>query len=70
MKLPNSDAIGDWLRRQGGEQSESKKLKVNNQLIIALSKQGEILTQQSSSRIKETQKSHARAVMDISLLGE
>lgn len=43
MKLPSSDAIGDWLRRQGGKQSESKMLEVNKHLTKALPKHGEIL---------------------------
>jgi Transposase DDE domain group 1 len=43
MKLPTSDAIGDWLRRHGGKESEKKILEVNKQLLMGLSKAGKIL---------------------------
>ncbi|MBU2444687.1 MAG: hypothetical protein KJ666_03815, partial [Bacteroidetes bacterium] len=43
MKLPTSDAIGDWLRKYGGKQSEVKMFEVNKQLLVGLPKQGEIL---------------------------
>lgn len=43
MKLPTSDAIGDWLRRHGGKESETKIFRVIKQLLLGLSKQGEIL---------------------------
>lgn len=43
MKLPTGDALGDWLRRYGGKQSEQKILEVNKQLLMGLSKQGKIL---------------------------
>jgi len=43
MKLPTSDAIGDWLRKHGGKQSEVKMLQVNKQLLRVIPKQGEIL---------------------------
>lgn len=43
MKLPTSDAIGDWLRRHGGKQSEKKILEVNRELLMGLPKEGKIL---------------------------
>jgi len=43
MKLPTSDAIGDWLGRHGGKASEKKMLEVNKQLLKGLSKEGSIL---------------------------
>jgi len=43
MELPTSDAIGDWLRKHGGKQSEVKMLQVIKQLLRAIPKQGEIL---------------------------
>jgi hypothetical protein len=43
MKLPTSDAIGDWLRKYGGKTSETKIFRVIKQLLIGLSKEGEIL---------------------------
>lgn len=43
MKLPTSDAIGDWLRKYGGKQSEEMLFEVNKQLLAGLNKQGEIL---------------------------
>lgn len=43
MKLPTSDAIGDWLRRNGGKTSEKKMLEVINQLLKGLSKDGHTL---------------------------
>jgi hypothetical protein len=43
MKLPTSDAIGDWLRKHGGKSSETKIFRVIKQLLSGLSKQGEIL---------------------------
>lgn len=43
MKLPSSDAIGDWLRRNGSKESESKILKVNKELLYGLPKEGHIL---------------------------
>lgn len=43
MKLPTSDAIGDWLRKHGGKTSEAKIFRVIKQLLIGLSKEGEIL---------------------------
>lgn len=43
MKLPTSDAIGDWLRKHGGKQSEVKMLQVIKQLLRVIPKQGKIL---------------------------
>ena len=43
MKLPTSDAIGDWLRRNGGKQSEEKMHEVNQQLLRGLGSGGQIL---------------------------
>ena len=43
MKLPTSDAIGDWLRRNGGKSSEKKMMEVIRQLLLGLSKEGHIL---------------------------
>lgn len=43
MKLPTSNAIGDWLRRNGGKASEKKILSVINQLLKGLSKDGHTL---------------------------
>lgn len=43
MKLPTSDAIGDWLRKHGGKQSEGKMFEVVKHLFGGLTKQGEIL---------------------------
>ncbi|MHB8930944.1 MAG: IS1380 family transposase [Melioribacteraceae bacterium] len=43
MKLPTSDAIGDWLGKHGGKSSETKIFGVIKQLLTGLSKQGEIL---------------------------
>lgn len=43
MKLPTSDAIGDWLRRYGGKQSEKKILEVNKQLLLGLTQEGKTL---------------------------
>lgn len=43
MNLPTSDAIGDWLRRQGGKEAEKKILEVNEQLLKSLPKEGKVL---------------------------
>jgi len=43
MKLPSSDAIGDWLRKYGSKDSEGKMLEINKQLLFGLPKQGSIL---------------------------
>lgn len=43
MRLPTSDAIGDWLRRNGGKASEKKIDEVNKQLLRGLNKPGCIL---------------------------
>lgn len=43
MKLPTSDAIGDWLRRNGGKEGEGKLWKVLRGILDAVAKPGEIL---------------------------
>ncbi len=58
MKLPTSDAIGDWLRKYGGKPSEVKMLEVNKQLLKGLPKQGEILD--IDATIIESDKGDAR----------
>jgi hypothetical protein len=58
MKLPTSDAIGDWLRKYGGKQSETKIFQVVKQLLLGLTKQGEILD--IDATIIESDKGDAR----------
>lgn len=58
MKLPTSDAIGDWLRKYGGKQSETKIFQVVKQLLVGLTKQGEILD--IDATIIESDKGDAR----------
>ena len=43
MKLPSSDAIGDWLRRYGGKETEKILLEIMGLIFSAMPKQGEIL---------------------------
>ncbi len=43
MKLPTSDAIGDWLRRHGSKQTEKKLWEVQQRLLAVVEKQGSIL---------------------------
>ncbi len=38
MQLPTSDAIGDWLRKHGGKQSEGKMFEVVKHLFVGLTK--------------------------------
>ena len=58
MKLPSSDAMGDWLRKYGGKSSEKKLLAVNKQLLLGLPKQGKILD--IDATIIESDKGDAR----------
>lgn len=43
MKLPTSDAIGDWLRRHGSKQTEKQLWEVIQRLLAVLEKPGSIL---------------------------
>jgi Transposase DDE domain group 1 len=43
MQIPTSEAIGDWLRRDGGKESESKLWEVMRGLLKSVKKAGSIL---------------------------
>ena len=43
LRLPGSDAIGDWLRRYGGKDSEAWLMEVNSRIMSATEKPGKIL---------------------------
>ncbi len=43
MDLPTSDAIGDWLRRHGGKQSEGWIWEAEKRVLASVGKQGHIL---------------------------
>lgn len=43
MKLPGSDAIGDWLRRVGSKQTEKQLWEVQQRLLAVVEKPGRIL---------------------------
>lgn len=43
MDLPTSDAIGDWLRRNGGKEGEKKLWEAMKEILLSVGKEGKIL---------------------------
>lgn len=58
MKLPSSDAIGDWLRRVGSKQTEKQLSEVRQRLLAVVEKPGFILD--IDSTIIESEKGDAK----------